>query len=174
VLQIVRVRSLDGHAEGSGPDLASGDSESARDTEQDGVVIVLGETVVHEEGTRSTINIRPGVLDLTSGSEHFGDDFVVGLNELDQVRSFNELIGEVEFANETGVGLAQDSVSIAGNNLSRGHGIGDMLTDIILGPGISVLLNEAEDVVEALLVSKTVERSSKSVKPSREGKVGIR
>jgi len=134
---------------------------------------VLGETVVHEEGTGSTVDIREGVLNLTSGSEDFGDDLVVGLDELDQVRSFNELVGKVKFANETRVGLSQDSVSVAGNNLSRGHGVGDVLTDIILSPGISVLLNESEDVVEALLVGETVERSSKSVKPSREGQVGI-
>lgn len=173
MLQIVGVRSLDGHAEGSGPDLSGGDSESARDTEQDGVVIVLGETVVHEEGTGSTVDIGEGVLNLTSSSEDFGDDLVVGFNELNQVRSLNEFVGEVEFADETGVGLSQDGVSVSGNNLTGGHGVGDVLTDIVLGPGVSVLLDESEDVVEALLVGETVEGSSESVKTSGEGEVGI-
>jgi hypothetical protein len=38
-----------------------------------------------------------------------------------------------------------------------------VLADVVLGPGISVLLNESEDIVEALLVSKTMERSSESI-----------
>jgi len=82
VLQIVRVRSFDGHAESSAPNLAGRDSEGTSDTEQDGVVIVLGEAVVHQEGSRSTVYVGEGVLDLTSGTEDFGNNFVVGLDEL--------------------------------------------------------------------------------------------
>jgi len=82
VLKVVGVRSFDGHAEGSAPNLSGRHTESARDTEQDGVVVVLGETVVHEEGTGATVYVGPGVLNLTSGSEDFGDDLVVGFDEL--------------------------------------------------------------------------------------------
>jgi hypothetical protein len=64
-------------------------------------------------------------------------------------------------------------VSISGNDLARGHGVGNVLADVVLGPGISVLFNESEDVVEALLVSETMERSSKSVETGGEGEVGI-
>ena len=48
-----------------------------------------------------------------------------------------------------------------------------MLTDIVLGPGVSVLSNESKDVVKAFLVSETMERSSESVNTGRERKVRI-
>lgn len=54
-------------------------------------------------------------------------------------------------------------MSISGDDLTRGHSVGNVLADVVLGPGISVLLNESEDIVEALLVSKTMERSSESI-----------
>jgi len=108
---------------------------------------VLGEAVVHKEGTRAAVYIGPGVLNLTGGSKDFGDDLIVGFDELNQVRSLDEFVGKFEFANEARIGLSQDSVSVAGNNLSRGHGVGDVLADVVLVPGISVLLDEAEDVV---------------------------
>lgn len=106
MLQIVRVRSFNRHAESSGPNLSGGDSESTGDTEQDGVVIVLGETVVHQKSTRSTVYVGPGVLNFTSGSEHFWDNLIVGLNELNQVRSLDKFIGEVEFTDKTRIGLS--------------------------------------------------------------------
>lgn len=64
-------------------------------------------------------------------------------------------------------------MSISGNNFTRGHGVVDMLTDIVLGPGVSVLGNESKDVVKAFLVGETMERSSESVKTGRERKVRI-
>lgn len=51
VLKGEGVGSLNGEAEGSAPHLGGHDTEGARHTEEDGVVIELVEAVVHEEGT---------------------------------------------------------------------------------------------------------------------------
>jgi hypothetical protein len=66
MLQIVGVGSFYGHTEGSAPDLSRTDSKSTGHAEHDGVVLVLGEAKVHEKGTRATVYVGPGVLDLTS------------------------------------------------------------------------------------------------------------
>lgn len=54
-------------------------------------------------------------------------------------------------------------MSISGDDLARGHSVGNVLADVVLGPAISVLFNESKDIVEALLVSKAMERSSESI-----------
>lgn len=51
VLQVERVGSFDGHAEGTGPDLGTHNTEGTGNTEENGVVVVLGEAVVHQKGT---------------------------------------------------------------------------------------------------------------------------
>jgi hypothetical protein len=57
----VRLGPLEGHAEGSVPDELGDDTEGSRDTEQDGVEVLLVEAVVGEEDTRVGVDIGPGV-----------------------------------------------------------------------------------------------------------------
>jgi len=106
VLQVVRVGTFDRHAEGSTPDLAGGNSEGTGDTEQDGVVVMLGQTVVHQKSTGAAVDVGPGVLYLASSAQDFGNDFVVGLDEVDEVRVLDVSISEVELANESRVSLS--------------------------------------------------------------------
>lgn len=56
-----RLGALEGHAEGAVPDELGGDTEGARDTEQDGVVVLLVEAVVGEEDTGVGVDVGPGV-----------------------------------------------------------------------------------------------------------------
>jgi hypothetical protein len=118
VLQSEGVGSLDRKAECSGPNLSWGDTEGSRDTEQDGVVVVLGETVVHEESTRACVNVGPWVADLSGFCKFLGNDFVVGLHKFNQVVVLDKLLSEFEFANETRVSLSQDCVAVTWNDLA--------------------------------------------------------
>lgn len=163
MLEVEGVGALDGESESSGPNLGGHDAESARDSKHDGVVVVLGKTVMHEEGTRAAIDIRPGVLDLSGSSKALGDHFVVGLDELYKAVILDVLVDVVELAHEAGIGLSKDGVSITGDDLARLEGVGNMLSDIILGPAFSVLVHEGKQEVEALLIGESVEGSSKTV-----------
>ena len=173
MLEIERVGSLDGETEGSGPHLGGHDTEGAGHTEHDGVVVVLSEAVVHEEGAGTAVDIGPRVLDLSSGSEALGDFFVVGLDELNEVIVLDVFVGEVELAHETGVSLSEDGVTVAGHNLARSKSVSDKFSNVLSGPSLAVLGLESEQVVEALLVSETVEGTGKTVHTSGEGEVGV-
>lgn len=56
-----RLGALEGHAEGTVPDELGGDTEGTRDTEEDGVEVLLVEAVVGEEDTRVGVDVGPGV-----------------------------------------------------------------------------------------------------------------
>jgi len=60
------------------------DSESAADTEQNGVVLVLGNAVVPLNNTRLCVNVRPWVLSFTMLGENTRSNFVDHPNQLEQ------------------------------------------------------------------------------------------
>lgn len=62
-----RLGALEGHAEGTVPDELRGDTEGARDTEQDGVEVLLVETVVGEEDAGVGVDVGPGVCGMSAG-----------------------------------------------------------------------------------------------------------
>jgi hypothetical protein len=57
----VRLGPLKGHTESSVPDELRDDTESSGNTEQDGVEVLLGKTVVGKEDTRVGVDIGPWV-----------------------------------------------------------------------------------------------------------------
>lgn len=61
-----RLGALEGHAEGAVPDELGGDTEGARDTEEDGVEVLLVEAVVGEEDTGVGVDVGPGVCGVVS------------------------------------------------------------------------------------------------------------
>jgi hypothetical protein len=71
-----RLGALERHAEGAVPDELRGDTEGARDTEQDGVERLLLEAVVGEEDTRVGVDVGPaggeeaGSADESPGRDH--------------------------------------------------------------------------------------------------------
>lgn len=168
VLQIKGVGALDGQTEGTAPYLSRHDTEGTRDSEEDGVVIMLGKTVVHEEGTRAAIDIGPWVLDLASSVEALGDLLVVSLDELDKVVVVNVLVRELKLADKARIGLAEHSVTISWNDLTRLESDIDELTNILTSPAITVLLLEGKEVIQALLVGETVKGSGQAVHASGE------
>lgn len=173
VLQIKRVRSFNRKAEGTAPDLGWHDTEGARDTEEDCVVVVLSQAVVHEKSTGAAVNVGPRVLNLASGGEDLRDLLVVSLDKLDQVVVLDVLFGEFELANEARVRLAEHSVAISRHDLARLHRDVHELSDIFTSPILAILRLEIEQVVQALLVCQPVERASETVHTSGEGEVRV-
>jgi len=64
-------------------------------------------------------------------------------------------------------------MTVSRNDFARGHCVSHKLPNIIAGPAISVLFLETKKISEALLVSQAVERSSKTIHSSGEGKIGV-
>ena len=78
ILQVEGVRALDRQTKCSTPDLGRHDTEGAGNTEQNSVIVVLSQAVMHQEGTRAAIDIGPWVLNLARSAEDLGDLLVVG------------------------------------------------------------------------------------------------
>lgn len=167
MLEGERVGSFDGEAETTGPDLSGHNTEGAGNAEENGVVVELVETVVHKQGAGSSVNVGPGVGDLTSCLEDVGDHSIASLYEVHEVVVLaDELVGEVELAHEARVGLSEDGVAISRNDLATGKGVLHVLSDVVFSPGLPKLVLEIEEELEALLVSETVERSGEAVHTS--------
>lgn len=66
--QVDALRTLDGHAQGAVPDQLDQGTESTADTEGDGVVEGLLETVVVEEDAGGGVDVGVGVLGLEAVS----------------------------------------------------------------------------------------------------------
>lgn len=139
VLKGERVGSLNGEAEGSAPDLGGHDTEGAGHTEKDGVVIELVETVVHEEGTGSGINVGPRVGDLASCLKDLRNNLVASLNEVDKVIVLDVLVSKLELTHEARVSLTENSVTVSWDDLAGGQSILNILSNIILVPVVSKL-----------------------------------
>jgi len=78
----VRVWPLDWKTKCSTPDLGRGDTKCSRHTEEDSVVFMLRQTIMHKEGTRAGINVWPWVLNLANLAELNWNDLVVGLDKV--------------------------------------------------------------------------------------------
>ena len=173
VLQGERVGSLNREAEGSAPDLGCHDTEGARHTEEDCVVVKLVEAVVHQEGAGTGINVGPGVGYLASCLEHLRNDFVASLNEVHKVIILDILVSKLELAHEARICLTEDGVTISWDYFARCKSVLNILSNIILIPVLSELSLEIEQELQAFLVSKAVKRSSKTVHTSGEGEVRV-
>ena len=150
------------------------DSEGARNTKHHSVIVVLGQAVVHKEGARTAVNIGPGVLDFAGGRQSLGDLFIVGLNKINEVVVLDVFLCELELTDESRVGLSEDGVSIARNNLTTRHSVSHKVVDVLSGPAVSVFGLEGEEIVEALLIGEAVKGASQTVHACGEGQVGVR
>ena len=139
MLQGEGVWSLNGEAEGSAPDLSGHYTEGTGNTEEDGVVVELVETVVHQEGTWAGINIGPGVLDLACCLKNLRDDLVAGLYEVNEVIVLDVLVSKLDLAHEARVSLAEDGVTVAWDNFAWSKSIMNILSNVVFIPGLSKL-----------------------------------
>lgn len=102
----VGLRTLKRHAESTIPDELGDDTERARHTEQDGVEVLLGKTVVGEENAGMGVDVRPRVLGLAHLEKNGGDDGVQLADELEQFVLRQVLQGELALSLVARVGLA--------------------------------------------------------------------
>ena len=174
VLQVERVWSLDRQTESAAPHLSRHASEGTSHSEHDRVVVVLGQTVMHQKCTRTAVYVWPRILDLASRCKQVGNRFEVGPDQLDQVVILDVIVSIVELGNESRVSLAQDAVAIPRNHLAGLHGVLNELLDVFASPTLSILLLERKQVVETFLIGKTVQGTSQSVHTGREGQVRVR
>jgi len=170
-----RLRALKREAVSTRPDLLGENTEGARNTEQDSVVLVLSETVVGKEDTRVGINVGPRVLGLTVLLENIRGNLVDTRDDLEERIVGHVLLSELTLASEARIGLTEDGVTVSRNNLTGVEGIPQSLANLIVSGIVGAeLLLEADDPAENLLVSQTVERTSKAVQTSGEREVRIR
>ena len=111
-----RLGPLNGHTHGTVDDQLGQDPNRTTHTEQDGVVVLLRQTVVLEEHTGVGIDVGVRVLGLAVLGEDAGGDLVDLADELEHGVIGQVLEGELALGDVAGVSLAEDGVAVAGDD----------------------------------------------------------
>jgi len=164
--------SLDGGTESAVNDELGKDTNGAGDTEEDGVVTSLSETVVLEEDTGVGINVGVGVLGLAVLGKDTGGDLVDLGDEVEHGVVGHLLLGESALSHVTGVSLSEDGVTVTGDDTAGVEGRPEVVSDGLVAKVVTDGLLELGEPVKDLLVSKTVEGTGKTVKTSGEREEG--
>ena len=164
--------SLDGGTESAVNDELGKDTNGAGDTEEDGVVASLSETVVLEEDTGVGVNVGVGVLGLAVLGEDTGGDLVDLGDEVEHGVVGHLLLGESALSHVTGVSLSEDGVTVTGDDTAGVEGGPEVVSDGLVAKVVADGLLELGEPVKDLLVSKTVEGTGKTVKTSGEREEG--
>jgi hypothetical protein len=177
VLKSEGLGPLNSQAKSPVPEELGEDTDGAGDTEEDSVVAVLGEAVVHEEDTAVGVDVGVRVLGLTVLGEDTRDDLVDRGDDLEQGVVGEVLLAELTLGNVPRVGLAEDSVAVTGDDLAALEGIPSELLDslVVNGQVLGLELGlEVQDPAEHLLVGKAVEGASKTAHGGGEREVRVR
>lgn len=167
--------SFDGVSQSSVPDQTGENTESARDTEENGVVLVLVESVVLKENTTVGINVGPWVLGLSVLGKDWWGDFVDLRDELEEWIVGQVLKSELTLACVTRIGLSEHGMSESRDDLARVEGIPQsLLYDFERDVTVSELLLECQSPAEDFLVGKSVKGTSETVHSRSKGKIRIR
>lgn len=129
----VGLGAFDGQTKSTIPDQRGQHTEGTRNTEHDCVVVHFLQVVVLQEDTGVSIYIWPGVLDLAELGENWWHDLVDGGHEMEQGIVGQVLEGELALAFVTWIGFAENSVTVAGNNLARFQCLPDEVLELIFG-----------------------------------------
>ena len=148
------------------------DTERTGYTEEDGVVVLLGEAVVLEEDTRVSVNVGVWVLGLSVLGKDTGGNLVDLADELEHGVIGQVLLSELALGDVAGVGLAENSVAVAGNNLAVLERGPEVVLDSLVAEVVANGLLHLLEPDEHFLVSQSVERTSKTVEASSQGEVG--
>lgn len=166
--------SFDWVSKSSVPDQAGENTESARDTEENGVVLVLSESVVLKEDTTVGINVGPWVLGLSVLSKDWWSDFVDLRDELEEWVVGQVLLSEFTLACVARISLSKDSVSESRNDLARVEGIPQSLLYNFKGDvTFSELLLESQSPTKDFLVGESMKRTSETIHSRSEGEVRV-
>ena len=119
------------------------------------------------------IYVGPGVLDLASLQEDWRHQHVQLGDEFEQFVVREMFEGELPLAGVSGVGLTEDRVTVARDNLARlqeaPHELLHLVVSGVQPHRLHHLLHEDED----LLVGEAVEGPSQAAHPRTEGEVGV-
>lgn len=110
-------RAFDWQSQGAIPDERSQHTKGTGHAEQHGVVVHLLQSVVLQQDTGVGIYIWPWVLDLAEFGQDWGHDLVDVGHQLEQGIVWQMLQGELALASVTRIGLSQNGVTVARNNL---------------------------------------------------------
>jgi hypothetical protein len=158
--------SFDGETESSSPEQVGHATEGSGDSEDDGVVVEFGHTVMVQQDTGVGINIGPGVLDFTEVLKDGGNDIVDSLAEFDEGIVLDVFNGEFSLMDISGVSVSEDGVTITGNDLSGTEGsLGEFL-DLFSGDVVTEFSLQVQQPSQDFLIGETVEGTSETVKGS--------
>jgi hypothetical protein len=164
--------ALNGHAKSTVDDQLGQDTKGTGHTEQDGVVVSLGQTVVLEEDTGVGIDVGVGVLGLAVLGQNAGGDLVDLADQLEQ-RVIGKLAeSKLALGDVTRVSLAQDGVAVTGNDLAAVQGGPEVVLDGLVTEVVADGLLHLGDPVQDLLVSQTVKGTGKTLETSGQGEHG--
>lgn len=166
-----RLGPLDGGADGTVDDELGKHTERAGHTEENRVVALLREAVVLEEDTGVGVDVGVGVLGLAVLGEDTGGDLVDLADELEHGVVRQVLLGELALGHVAGVGLAEDGVSVSGDDLAGLEGGPEVVLDRLVADVVANGLLHLLEPDEHFLVGETVERSSKTVETSGKREV---
>lgn len=164
--------ALNGRANSAVNDELGKDTNGAGDTEEDGVVVGLGEAVVLEQDTGVGVDVGEGVLGLAVLGEDAGGNLVDLADELVHGVVGHVGLGKGTLGHVAGVGLAEDGVAVAGNDTAGLEGVPEVLGDVGIGHVVTNDLLHLGEPVEDLLVGETVEGAGETVETGGEGEEG--
>jgi hypothetical protein len=147
------------------------DTKRTRDTKEDGVVVLLGKAVVLEEDTRVGVDVRVRVLGLSVLGQDTGGNLVDLADKLEHGVIWQVLLRKLALGDVAGVGLAENGVAVAGNDLASLEGGPEIVSDGLVAEVVANSLLHFLQPDEHFLVGQSVERTSKTVETSSEGQV---
>lgn len=165
-----RLWTLDWSTDSTVNDELRKDTNGAGNTEENGVVAGLGETVVLEEDTGVGIDVWIWVLGLAVLSENTWGDLVDLGDELEHWVVSKVLLGEDALSHVTWVSLAENGVAVTWNNTASLEGGPEVLLDLLIREIVADGLLHLGEPVKNLLVGETVKWASKTVKTGSERK----
>jgi hypothetical protein len=112
-----RLWSLNGHADGTIDDELGKHAEGTGNSKQNGVVVGLGETIILQENSAVGVDVGVWVLGLSVLGENAGGNLVDLGNKLEHGIVRQMLQCKLSLRDVARIGLAEDGVAIAGDDL---------------------------------------------------------
>ena len=170
-LSAERLGPLNGGTDGTVDDELGKDTERTGYTKENSVVVLLSEAVVLEEDTGVGVDVGVGVLGLAVLGENTGGDLVDLADELEHGVVGQVLLSELALGDVAGVGLAENSVAVSGNDLASLEGGPQVVRDGLVAEVVANSLLHLLEPDKDFLVGQSVERTSKTVETGSQRQV---
>lgn len=117
----------------SGPDHLGQATKSSRDSEENGVVLHLGHTVVLKQDAGVSVYIWPWVLGFTLGEKDIWNHFVDLGDQFEHIVVWEMFERELSLASVPWVGLSEHGVPVAWHNSAGFQGVPDEIVEFLVG-----------------------------------------